>query len=149
MKVKNPKDFWAGILFLVIGSGALWLNQAHELGTAAAMGPGYFPMLLAGGIVFFGLVTLVRGLAVTGEPMETWYLRPLAVVAASIVAFGLLIQPIGLGPTVVIVSAIAALASREKMRWGETAILAVVLATFTVLLFVTLLGQPLAIWGER
>ncbi len=41
-RVKNPQDFWAGLLFLVVGIGAgLDRPGVYTFGTATKMGPGY------------------------------------------------------------------------------------------------------------
>ncbi len=51
--IRNPRDFYAGLLFVAFGAVALVIVQAYAIGTAARMGPGYFPRLfgimLAGG----------------------------------------------------------------------------------------------------
>jgi len=64
------------------------------------------------------------------------------------VVFGLLIERVGLAPSVIVATIIASMASTE-MRWVETISLAVGLAVLCAVLFVKLLGQPLAIfaWG--
>ena len=48
MSLRNAKDFWAGILFAVTGVLAIVTVQEHSLGSAARMGPAYFPTLLGG-----------------------------------------------------------------------------------------------------
>jgi len=57
-----------------------------------------------------------------------------------------LIERVGLAPAIIVVTLIAANASRE-MRWTETFAVAVGLAVLCVGLFIYLLGQPLAIWA--
>ena len=37
--IRNPKDFWAGVLFIAIGIAAIVDRLAYTLGTAARMGP--------------------------------------------------------------------------------------------------------------
>jgi hypothetical protein len=57
-----------------------------------------------------------------------------------------LIERVGLAPAIIVVTLIAASASRE-MRWTETLVVAVGLAALCVSLFIYLLGQPLTIWA--
>ena len=38
IRVKSPQDFWAGLLFLVIGCLALWLGRGYAFGTATEWG---------------------------------------------------------------------------------------------------------------
>ena len=44
--IKNPRDFWAGVMFLVVGGLFAGIAFTYKLGTAARMGPGYFPLML-------------------------------------------------------------------------------------------------------
>ena len=33
VRVKNPQDFWAGILFIAFGGLALWFGRDYAIGT--------------------------------------------------------------------------------------------------------------------
>jgi hypothetical protein len=73
MRIKSPKDFWAGLMF--IGTGlffAIWAYAYYQMGTAVRMGPAYFPFLLGGLLVFLGLLVFIEGFAFegTGEPLQ-------------------------------------------------------------------------------
>src|SRR3546814_5678517 len=46
MRVKNKQDFWSGIMFFVLGVGFALGATKYSMGTAARMGPGYFPFWL-------------------------------------------------------------------------------------------------------
>jgi hypothetical protein len=146
IKVKSPQDFWAGLLFLVIGCLALWLGRSYAFGTATKMGPGYLPSVLSWALVLVGAFLSLRSLALEGPPIEASLIRPQIFVLLAIVVFGLLIERVGLAPAIIVVTLIAASASRE-MRWTETLVVAVGLAALCVSLFIYLLGQPLAIWA--
>jgi len=41
--IKNPRDFWAGVMFLAVGASFAGIALTYKLGTAARMGPGFFP----------------------------------------------------------------------------------------------------------
>jgi hypothetical protein len=143
IRVKAPQDFWAGVLFASIGGAALWFGRDYRFGTIMAMGPGYLPAVLGWALVAIGAFLCVRSLAVTGPPIAASDYRPQACILAAIVIFALLIERVGLAPSVVVITMTAALASRE-MRWLEAVILGVVMAAATVVLFITILGQPIA-----
>lgn len=145
IRVKHPQDFWAGILFFIVGAGAVWMGRIYAFGTTTRMGPGYLPTVLAWMLVGLGLFLVVRGLLQSGPPIEASQWRPQIYIVAGIVVFGLLIERVGLAPSVAVSTIVASLASSE-MRWTETILLAIGLAVLCVVLFVTLLGQPLAIW---
>jgi putative tricarboxylic transport membrane protein len=73
MRIKSPKDFWAGLMF--IGTGlffAIWAYANYQMGTAVRMGPAYFPFLLGGLLVFLGVLVFIEGFAFEGmgEPLH-------------------------------------------------------------------------------
>jgi len=145
IRVKNPQDFWAGLLFLIVGCLALWFGRNYVFGTATRMGPGYMPTVLSWAMVLIGAFLSLRALTLEGPPIEPSLIRPQLFILLAIVAFGLLIERVGLAPAIIVVTVIAALATRE-MRWRETIAVAVGLAVLCVGLFIYLLGQPLTIW---
>jgi len=49
LKIKSPKDFWAGLMFLGFGLFfAVWAVVNYQMGSAVRMGPAYFPTVLGG-----------------------------------------------------------------------------------------------------
>jgi hypothetical protein len=44
--IRNPKDFWSGIMFLAISLVTIIIARTYPVGTAGRMGPGFFPSLL-------------------------------------------------------------------------------------------------------
>jgi Tripartite tricarboxylate transporter TctB family len=145
IRVKNPQDFWAGLLFLAVGCLALWFGRTYAFGTATRMGPGYMPTVLSWGLVLIGAFLSLRAFALEGPPIERSLFRPQVFILLAIIVFGLLIERVGLAPAIAVVTVVAALASHE-MRWRETLAVAVGLAALCVGLFIHLLGQPLTIW---
>ena len=55
-------DALAGLIFIAFGLGSIWIASGYELGTARAMGPGYFPVVLGGLIAILGGSLTVRAL---------------------------------------------------------------------------------------
>jgi hypothetical protein len=147
-RVKNPQDFGAGILFLAIGIAGLYFGDDLAFGSASKMGPGYFPMMLSGIIVLLGAIVGIRALALDGPPIEPIRLRPVLFILVAILAFGYLIEQIGLAITTAALAVFAAYA-RSDVNLKETLILAVVLAAFAIVVFAYALGQPLPIWWGR
>ena len=48
MSIKSEKDFASGVLFIVTGAAFAWnCATGHSVGSAAQMGPGYFPLVLS------------------------------------------------------------------------------------------------------
>ena len=135
------RDFLAGLLFVAVGAGGFGVALSYPFGTLQQMGPGFFPRVLGVILVGFGLVTLVRGLR-SGERVEgAWGGFPLAVVTAALVAFGWLMERVGLVPSLVVLVVASAFAGRE-FRWGEVALLAAAMCLLAVAIFVWGLGLP-------
>ena len=53
--LRNSKDFLSGLLLIVIGGGAFVMSLDYPFGSTVRMGPGYFPRVLAGITVAFGV----------------------------------------------------------------------------------------------
>ena len=144
-RIRNPKDFWAGFLFVLVGIAALVLGSRYNLGTAARMGPGYFPRILGLLLIALGGVIALRGLRTQGVAIPAWRLRPTIVVLFSVVLFGLIVTFAGLALSTVILIVIASTASSE-FRWKEALISGVLLAALAVGVFIVGLKLQLPIW---
>jgi Tripartite tricarboxylate transporter TctB family len=141
----NVPDLAFGVFLVALGALAYTLAGELTVGTAASMGPGYVPRGLALIIMVYGLVLGLRA-AFTGHvpfPAVAW--RPLILIAASVTLFGILLPVMGLAITSVVVVIAAGFAAYD-VRLKENAILALALAIFAVLLFVTALGLPIPVW---
>lgn len=141
MKIKAPKDFWAGLMFLAFGVGFAWAAQNYQMGTAVRMGPAYFPTVLGGLLAVLGLVVFMQSFVVRGEGMSRFYLKPLILVLGGVVIFALLLRPLGLIAATLALIFVSALGGYD-FRWKEVAILFVCLAIFALLVFVKGLGLP-------
>ncbi len=61
MQIKNGKDFWAGLMFMVLGLGFMIVAiKNYNMGTAVRMGPAYFPTMLGGLCAVLGAFVLFR-----------------------------------------------------------------------------------------
>ena len=145
-RVRNPKDFWAGIIYLAIGLAALTIAQDYRMGTAIKMGPGYFPTVLGGLLAFIGALSLTRSFISPGEPLGTFAWKGLLLVVAGTILTGYLIRHAGIVialPVLVLVTAYASI----RFRWGSALALAAGLTVFCALVFVTALGLPVPLLG--
>ncbi|SHE29838.1 Tripartite tricarboxylate transporter TctB family protein [Lampropedia hyalina DSM 16112] len=160
MRVGNQKDFVAGLLFTVVGVAFALGARHYPVGTAARMGPGYFPMLLGVLLAVLGVAialkaVLRRGDAASDGAIGPWAWRPLLMVLSANFAFGVLLVGLpGLGiPSMGLVVAIYALVllaslATRPVRWGETLGLATVLAVGSYLVFIRGLGLVLPVWPQ-
>jgi putative tricarboxylic transport membrane protein len=147
MRVRNARDLLAGGLFLVFGLAFLVTAQDYQLGSARRMGPAYFPVVLSLVLIVIGLVTVARAFLVAGLPIRDVAGKALAVVTASVVLFGLIVQGAGLAIAVIVLVLVAAFASRD-FRPLPIILLALALAAFCVLAFVAGLGLPFPALGS-
>ena len=79
MIIRNPKDFWAGLMFVTFGLAFVviaagspgFLDQlfgaklvsGYQIGSAVRMGPAYFPVVLGGLLALLGAAILLRAFA--------------------------------------------------------------------------------------
>ena len=143
LEFRNNRDFWAGVMLIVVGAGSVIIARNYSFGTSLRMGPGYFPSVLGGGLVLFGLYLVVVGLK-RNEKMEggnNWSLRALIVLPLSLVLFGLLMEHAGFIPALLVLIFGSAAASTE-FKLVEVLLLAVGLTAFSVALFIYGLGLP-------
>ncbi len=146
LRVKSPRDFGAGAMFILIGAAGLWFGRDYAVGTTARMGAGYMPAMLSWLLIAFGLVVGGKALAVAGPAIEGIQWRSVGMILLAILLFGLLIDRAGLVAAVVATTFVSALASSEG-RWKEGVLLGLGLAAFCVVVFVYGLGQPLSVFG--
>jgi hypothetical protein len=144
MRIRAPKDLWSGVMFCAFAAVAVLTASGYSLGTAGKMGPGYFPLLLGGALGVLGAILIARSLALDGEPLPRMQILPLAVLAAAVCLFGVLIEPFGLIAALAVLTLLSAWAG-PQFRWTEAVALAVALTVFSIGVFVYVLGLPLPI----
>lgn len=145
MRFNKLQDLLAGLLFVAFGAAALYFGQPYAIGSATRMGPGYLPNVLGWMLVGTGGFIAVRALMVSGVPIPRIYLRPQFFIIAALVAFALLIERLGLLAAAAAVVLLGSLASRD-FRPLEMIIVAALASIAAVVLFIYLLGQPMAPW---
>jgi hypothetical protein len=146
--MKAPKDFWTGAIYLAAGLTGVVIARDYTLGTPTRMGPGYFPTVLAGLLALVGLILVVRSFVTEGPALTPIALKPLVLVTASIVLFGLTIEPLG-GPAAMMLTILVAAAASREFRLAPGPILAAVsLVCACTLVFIEVLKVPIPLVGE-
>jgi hypothetical protein len=141
LEFRDNKDFWAGVMLVATGAAAILIARNYAFGTALRMGPGYFPSVLGGLLIVFGIYLVAAGLRRNEKIEGSWSLRALIVLPLSLVLFGLLMEHAGFVPALVVLIVGSAAASTE-FRLIEALLLSVVLTAFAVALFIWGLGLP-------
>ncbi len=143
--VRNPKDFYAGLLFVAIGVLDLVIVRSYPLGTASRMGPGYFPRILGILLVGLGALLSLRGFRSGGEAMSRWHWRPLTIVLLSVLIWGLTALKLGLVAASLALVFVSSVASNE-FGWKEALLSGAIQAAAMAALFIYGLGVPLPVW---
>ena len=93
------------LVFILIGVAGIVFGQDLAFGSAARMGPGYFPTLLSWLIIAIGLV-LARQIArrPKGRRSSPFISARCSLIIAAILAFGYLIDRIGLALTAAVLT---------------------------------------------
>lgn len=144
--LRSARDLVAGLLFVGFGLVGLIGGRHYAMGSAERMGPGYFPVLLSGGLMLLGSIIAIHGLLSQDQPIESASPRPLLAVLFSVALFGLTLERFGLVASIPLVVLVMAFATPER-RWLEVAVSALVMSVFCIVVFVVGLNQQLRIWG--
>ncbi|MHB8771575.1 MAG: tripartite tricarboxylate transporter TctB family protein [Syntrophales bacterium] len=145
VRIKSPKDFWAGLLFIGIGLFFIIGAGNYELGRAARMGPAYFPTMVGGLLALIGAVVFFQSFVVRGGKVAAFPLRLILFMTVALLLFGYLLKPLGLVAALTLLVVVSAFAGHEfKLR--EALVLAFALIVLSVLVFVKGLGQPFPLW---
>jgi hypothetical protein len=132
---------WAGLTFLATGVAAMLVARGYPAGTALRMGPGYFPRVLAGILILFGLHAVWRGLRRPERIEGAWSPRALIVLPLAMVLFGVLMEHAGFVPAIAALVLGSAAAGRQ-FRLLEVLLLTGFLTAISVAIFVWGLGLP-------
>jgi hypothetical protein len=156
VKMASQKDFFSGLMFTAVGIAFAVGATNFTVGSAARMGPGYFPLLL-------GIVLIILGVAITaqsfrskapdGDLIGKFAWRPLGFIIGANLAFGVLLVGVpALGiPAFGMIIAIYALViiagyARPNCSLKESFILATILAVGSYGAFVYALKLQFPVW---
>ena len=145
MLIRSRKDLYGGLLLVAFGVAAIVLARDYALGSAARMGPGYFPRMLGIFLTVIGCVLILISLRNEGSPIPAWKWRPTMVVLGSVVLFGAIVQYLGLALSTVVLIVMSSAASTE-FRAKEAVTSAIGLAVLAVAVFILGLKLQLPIW---
>lgn len=140
VRTKNPQDLWCGLFFVGLGVLAMYLAHDYRMGTALAMGPGYFPMWLGGILTAFGIAMILLSFKFESTDTEdvswaSWAFRPWLVLPGALAAFALLMEvEAGFVPSLMVLIIGCALAHKD-VHWKETVVLSILLTAGSVALF--------------
>ena len=141
LELSDNKDFWAGLMLIATGAATMYIARNYAFGSTLRMGPGYFPTVLGGILILFGLYILVSGLRSSEKIKGAWSLRALIALPVAFVLFGVLMTHAGFLPALLVLIFGSALAG-PQFRLVEVLLLSAALSVVSVALFVWGLGLP-------
>jgi hypothetical protein len=141
----DHSDLLLGVFLIAVAAGSYLATRHLTFGTAADMGPGYMPRVIAAGLFGFGLYFTVKGLIAPVHRIEAVKLRPLIGILAAVAIFAFLVAKAGLALTSLATIIVAGFASSET-RPIENMLFGTALAAAAVMLFVKALSLPVPIW---
>lgn len=156
MKIKSQKDFFSGLMFMVVGIAFAWGATKYTIGTGARMGPGYFPLLLGVLLALLGGVIAFKALVVDtvdGDKIGSWAWKPLVFIILANLLFGALLGGLpslklpsfGLIVAIIVLTVVAAMAG-DEFKLKEVLVLGVILAVLSYLAFILLLKLQFPVW---
>ena len=148
MHIKSQRDFWSGLMFVVVGIGFAVGATNYSMGTSARPGAGYFPLGLSVIMAILGAIVLFKSLTIEtpgGDPIGSIAWKPLIILVASITMFGLLLERLGMVITVPLLIIAASLAG-DEFRWRGVITSAIVLTIGSWAVFVLGLKLTIPLW---
>lgn len=146
----DTKNAASGGIFILIAAWFAWETTELQIGTPLRMGPGFFPLLLAGVLALLGLIILIKAFLKSPTDFGAVPWRGAFFILIAPIVFGmtvrgfapLAIPPLGLVPSTAAAVFIASLASRRSTI-AMALTLTVVLTVFCLITFQRLLGLPI------
>ena len=136
--LKN-KDLLAGIMFMVIGIVFAVGAYNYQMGTAARMGPGFFPRIL--GFLMAGLGVVIAGIGLKNQAAFAasegigWTWKPVIIVTAAVILFGFTLPTLGMIVAITILTILSGIAAHDK-NYRELVFITVIMCIFCAGVFI-------------
>jgi len=147
MLIRNQRAFASGVLFLVVSIFYFVMSFNYATGTAARMGPGFFPRMVSVlfGLIAIGVIFSAMSPRAKREDLERWDIKGLLWIAGSVVLFAVLLPTFGLIVALSALIIIASLASPE-FTWRGAIVNTIVLNIFCVGVFIYGINLQFPVW---
>jgi hypothetical protein len=147
MQLKNKQDFWSGVMFVALGVGFALGATNYSMGTAARMGPGYFPFWLGVLLALLGASVALSACRAKAEEheVERFDWKILIIIVGSVALCGTLLNVLGIYLTVFLLVVVSSLASHE-FSWKTAVATGMCRVVFVWLAFIKGLGLIFPLW---
>ena len=142
MKIKSQRDFFSGLMFIVVGVIFAVGATNYSMGTSAKPGAGYFPLILSVIMAILGAIVLFKSLTIEtegGDPIGSIAWRPLLVIVVSIAVFGAVLPRLGMFMTIPLLIVMVSFAG-DEFSWKGVIGSCIVLTIFSWIVFIWGLG---------
>jgi hypothetical protein len=147
MRLKNPQDFWSGVMFIAFGVVAVIVSRDYPMGSAMRMGPGYFPTYIGVALIILGAIIAAVSFKSVGEAIGRFPWKAIVLLCAAFIGFALGMETVGFIPSLAILIVLSALAGRE-WRWKEIVAEVIVLTIGAWAIFIYGIELPFPLWGS-
>ncbi|MED5618717.1 tripartite tricarboxylate transporter TctB family protein [Ideonella sp. BN130291] len=148
MKIKSQKDFWSGLMFVVVGTTFAVGALNYSFGSSARPGPAYFPFGLGVLLAILGAMVLFKALTIEvegGDPIGSFAWKPLIILVVSLAVFGAILPRLGMVislPLLILMSSLAG----DEFRLKEVVLNALVLTFGSWVIFIWGLKLIIPVW---
>jgi hypothetical protein len=135
------------LLFIGFGGFFAGVGTQYTFGTAARMGPSYFPTVLGFVLMGLGLIISIGALSPKAQEEKIAHFDwpTILFILGPIVLFGALLRPLGLILALFVLVMVSSYASHE-FNWKEALTNAVILIVLSLLVFVWGLKLQFGLW---
>lgn len=147
MRIRNQKDFWSAVMFVIFGVLFIAWSTDYQFGSTQRMGPGYFPTILGILLVLLGILVALPSLKADAEETHVGKIgwRGLIVILGSVILYAVLLPRLGFVIAMASLVIISAMASKE-FTWKAALLSVIVLGAFSYLVFVKGLELQFPVW---
>lgn len=148
MKIKSERDFWSGLMFIVVGAAFAWGSLNYSFGSSARPGPAYFPFGLGVLLAILGAMVLFKALTFEvegGDKIGPWAWKPLIMIVSTVAIFGWMLPHMGMFVALPILVIVAALAG-DEFHWKDAIINSIVLTAGSWVIFIYGLNLTIPLW---
>lgn len=147
MHIRNKQNFWSGVMFLAFGAFFAGFGTQYSMGSAAKMGPGYFPTALGVILAVMGAAIAIGAAGPTAHEthVDRFHFRELGLVLGAVVLFGVLLKPLGLILSLLVLVLVSSFASHE-FSWKAALLNAIILIVLCYAVFIWALKLIFPLW---
>ena len=126
-------------MFMVIGIVFVVGAYNYQMGTAARMGPGFFPRIL--GFIMAGLGVIIAGIGLKNQAQFAategigWTWKPVIILTVAVVLFGFTLPTLGMIIAISLLTFISGIAAHDK-NYRELAMITVIMCIFCAGVFI-------------